>query len=263
MLLSDYLNLLQAKGQYTFTRTEAIQYLNTSENAFKLAAMRLIKKGRLARPLQCFYVITPIEYHEMGVPPPTWYIESLMKFHQQPYYVGLLSAAALHGAAHQQPQVFQVVTNQSLRPINIGRLSIQFFTKKSISPRSHQSIKTPTGYMQVSTPEVTALDLVEYVKSAGYLNHVATILAELQERFQVNNFAQILNAEKIEVPCVQRLGYILEKIEASPEIISFLKKWIKEKKPRFFPLRSDKIYKDSPKNKDWRLYINETIETDV
>ena len=27
----------------------------------------------------------------------------------QPYYVALLSAAAYHGAAHQKPQVFQVM----------------------------------------------------------------------------------------------------------------------------------------------------------
>lgn len=39
-----------------------------------------------------------------------------MKFLGQPYYVGLLSAAALHGAAHHQPQEFQVVTNKQFRP---------------------------------------------------------------------------------------------------------------------------------------------------
>ncbi|MBU2500813.1 type IV toxin-antitoxin system AbiEi family antitoxin [bacterium] len=33
-----------------------------------------------------------------------------MRYLAQPYHVGLLSAAAIHGAAHQQPMVFHVVT---------------------------------------------------------------------------------------------------------------------------------------------------------
>jgi len=30
--------------------------------------------------------------------------------------VGVLSAAAIHGAAHQQPMIFQVVTDKPTRP---------------------------------------------------------------------------------------------------------------------------------------------------
>ena len=49
------------------------------------------------------------------------WIDDLMRFHHVPYYVGLLSAAALHGAAHQQPQEFQVVSGAVLRPLTVGR----------------------------------------------------------------------------------------------------------------------------------------------
>lgn len=58
-------------------------------------------------------------------------------------------------------------------------------------PISYQQLKTPTGYMNVSTHEMTAFDLVRYVKSAGYLNHVATILSELQEKFDLTRFTQL------------------------------------------------------------------------
>ena len=49
----------------------------------------------------------------------------------KPYYVGLLSAAALHGAAHQQPMTDYIVT-QTPAPRNISnkRLKIAFFAKK-------------------------------------------------------------------------------------------------------------------------------------
>ena len=260
--LSKYINSLQTKGRYTFTREEVLTTTDITPTAFHFAALRLIKKKRLIRPKQGFYVIVPTEYSETA-PPITWFIDSMMKFFQQPYYVGLLSAAALYGAAHQQPQVFQVITNKPLRSISIGRSHIQFHTKKNVFPESSQAMKTPTGYMQVSLPEITALDLVQYVKSAGYFSHITTILSELQESFNQERFAQILQAGHIKAPEIQRLGYLLETVEAASEIILLLKNWVKQNKPRVIALRSDQKHEKNQKNADWHLYINETIETDL
>lgn len=227
------------------------------------AALRLIKKKRLARPIKNFYVIVPTEYQLVAAPPAVWFIDYLMKFCDRPYYVGLLSAAALHGVAHQQPQVFQVITNKPLPAIEVGRSSIQFFVKKYISSANTESLKTPTGYMRLSNPELTAFDLIKYVKSVGYLSHVATVLSELQEKFNEKHFANILETDKLEMPDVQRLGYLLEVVAAKPKIIALLKQWIKAKKPRATPLRPDKSYGEAPYNPDWCLYINEKIETDL
>jgi hypothetical protein len=47
-------------------------------------------------------VVVPPEYREAGCPPASWFIHDLMRFLGQPYYVALLTAAAIHGAAHQQ-----------------------------------------------------------------------------------------------------------------------------------------------------------------
>lgn len=261
--LTHYLDSLQANGRYTFTREEAMAALDSTANAFRFSTLRLIKKKRIVRPRQGFYVIVPTEYLETGAPPAAWFIDSLMNFYEQPYYVTLLSAAALYGAAHQQPQFFQVMTNKPLRPINVGRSQIQFFTKKVIASMYCQSIKTPTGYMNVSLPEMTAFDLVRYVKVAGYFNHVATVLTELQERFDEKRFISLFETEKLELPDVQRLGYLLEIIKAKASIIAFLKQWLKKRKPCLVPLRSDKGYEKNQKNVDWHLYINEKIETDI
>lgn len=261
--LTEYLATLQKSGRYTFTRDEALNSLQIAPEAFKLAALRLIKKKCLMRPKKGFYVIVPTEYQTAGSLPVTWYVDSLMRYDQQEYYVGLLSAAALHGAAHQQPQVFQVVAIQPFRTILAGRTRLQFLTKKNITAASYQPIKTPTGYMNVSTPEMTAFDLVRYVKSAGYLNHVATILSELQEKLDLGRLTKLLEAENLEITYLQRLGYLLELVEADENIIALLKHWIKEHGARFIPLRVGKSYKTAPKHSDWRLYINEQIESDV
>ena len=67
------------------------------------------------------------------------------------YYVGLLSGAELHGAAHQR-----------LRPVVVGRNRIRFFLKKDLARTPVELVKTTSGRMRVSTPEATALDLVRF-----------------------------------------------------------------------------------------------------
>lgn len=261
--LQEYMAILQTRGRYSFSREEALQALKITPDAFKLAAYRLIKKKRLMRPRHCFYVIVPTEYQVDGSPPVTWYIDSLMRYSNQDYYISLLSASALHGAAHQQPQVFQVITNKPLRSILVGRTKIQFLTKKIILPESYQSIKTSTGYMNVSTPESTAFDIIRYVKHSGHLNNIATILSELKEKIDPSRFKQLLETENLELPYLQRLGYLLELVETNKDVVTLLKNWVKQHGARFVPLSSNKNYENTPKNKDWHLYINENIESDI
>ena len=57
-------------------------------------------------PRRGFYLIVDPGHRELGALPATAWIDDLMRFHGVPYYVGLLTAAALHGAAHQQPMAF-------------------------------------------------------------------------------------------------------------------------------------------------------------
>ena len=73
-----------------------------------------------------------------------------MRFHDVPYYVGLLSAAALHGAAHQQPQEFQVVAGAILRPLTVGRVRIRFFFRREMAAAVTEKVKTSSGYIPVT-----------------------------------------------------------------------------------------------------------------
>ena len=47
--------------------------------------------------------------------------------------------------------------------------------------------KTQTGYINVSCPELTAVDLVENEKSVGGLNRVCTVLNELAETMNLDS----------------------------------------------------------------------------
>jgi predicted transcriptional regulator of viral defense system len=128
--LAAYVDSLHASGRYVFTRSQALAALGTTPGALKKAAQRLLQKCRLAMPRRGFYVIVPLEYRVAGAPPASWFIDELMCHEGRSYYVGLLTAAALHGAAHHQPQEFQVMTSQPLRPIEIGRHRIRYFVRQ-------------------------------------------------------------------------------------------------------------------------------------
>jgi predicted transcriptional regulator of viral defense system len=207
-----------------------------------------------------FYVIVPLEYKNAGGPPPSWYIDDLMKFQKQPYYVGLLSAAALHGIAHQQPQEFQIITNKPIRPIVISRYSIRFFTKRLLQRASTSPITTFTGYMQVSTPETTAFDLLRYVNGVGGLNQIATVLTELQEKINPKALLKAAQAEP-ELAYIQRAGFLLDHCGAK-EQTKLLAEWIDQQKRQKVLLDPAKELISKKKNDKWHVYINEQIEAD-
>jgi predicted transcriptional regulator of viral defense system len=175
------------------------------------AALRRLKtKGRIVCPRRGFFVIVPLEYGSAGSPPASWFIDALMSYLGQPYYVGLLSAAELHGAAHHRPQVFQVLTDMPTRPVQAARVRIEFHRSQNIHEAQVERVKTETGSMRVSTPEETAIDLVRYPAACGHLDNVVTVLIELAERIHPEALAQV--ARRARRPDAQRLGYLLERL---------------------------------------------------
>jgi predicted transcriptional regulator of viral defense system len=255
--LSRYLELLQEAGRYAFVRAEAVAALGTSEEALQQAARRLAAGKRLVSPRRGFYVIVPIEYRTAGAPPPDWFIDDLMRFQGRPYYVALLSAASLHGAAHQQPQEFQVVTDAPFRPTRAGRARIRFFTKRHFAQTPTMQVKTETGSMRVSTPEATALDLVRYAASAGHLANVATVLVDLVEKIDARRLIGAATRD-VELSHIQRLGYLLDLIEAH-RLADPLAKWLASRRPRLVVLRSGRSSRPSKREERWHLIVNDSI----
>lgn len=252
---------LQSVGVYTFTKEAALGKLGTSSKSFDASARRLAAKGALASPRRGFYVVVPAEYRSAGAPPPSWFIDALMAFHEQPYYVGLLSAAELHGAAHQRPQEFQVITDRSLRPVTVGRGRLAWFVKRNITTTPTIAVKTHTGQMTVSTPEATAFDLVRYVDAAGQLDNVATVLSELAEKISGMRLVAAARAG-VELSVVQRTGYLLDLVGQQARA-SRLAAWLEQQRPRRARLRPDRPVANAAVDEVWHLLINDTVEPDV
>lgn len=261
MRIYEYTKDLQALGRYSFTIEEVEQVTQRSRLATLAALERLIKKGEIISPCQGFFIIVSPEFRVMKGPPPDQFIVLLMEHLKLDYYVGLLSAAQYYGAAHQQPQVFQVMLEKNRKKIIYGRASVTFIAKKDIKQFDQNSFKTPRGYIRVATPEVIAMDLVTYPKHAGGLSLVATVLQELTESISPDKLMALLNTNT-ECAWIQRLGYLFSTIE-SHELSDILLNYLKTKDFYFKPLVPGEPIKGFKRDKKWKLIINSEIEADL
>lgn len=259
--LPSWVDSRQEQGLYFFTREEAIKSLQFTEIAFMKAAARLAKKNRILHIRSGFFVIVPLEYRATGTLPADWFIADLMAYLKQPYYVGLLSAASLQGAGHQQPQQFQVVTTVPQREVRKKGLAIRFFFKTNFKATPVTQIKVQTGHISVSSPEATALDLIRYGRSIGGLDRVMTVLQELGESMDP---AKLIGAVKAEgsLVCAQRLGWLMEK-SGYAALVKDLAVLITDRNPPFTRLDPSLPAADSEKDARWRLLINTVVEGDL
>lgn len=257
--LIGLVELLQSQGRLTFTRSEALAFLRVSPDALKLAAHRLARRGALVSPRRGFFVIVPPAYRSMGAPPAAWFVDDLMRFHEQPYYVGLLSAAAIHGAAHHAAQEFHVVTSLPLRPVEVGRSIIRFFVRHDVEEVPVVQVKTETGQMRVSSPEATAMDLVRYPHAAG-AEGVPTLLAGLVPMLRAGELARV--AAKNEPRHVQRLGALLDRV-GGKEKTRGLARLVARLDVAEVPLRADQPFDDARLDRRWRVRMNDVVEVDA
>jgi predicted transcriptional regulator of viral defense system len=257
--LDRYLTEVRAQGRYAFTVEELKNELNVSLSALRQNLFRLRLKNEIAIIRQGFYVIIPPEYSKQGTLPPYLYIDDLMKSLGKQYYVGLLSAAALHGAAHQQPTGYTVIT-KCPAPRNVEKLKIIFFSKQDFLEDGIIQKKTPAGYINVSSPELTALDFFDYIHKFG-INRITTILQELSEEMKP---APLLKIAKIypNTAAIQRLGYILDKVVLAKKLSDTLWNALNERTFYFIPLSPQKAKKGETDTR-WKVIKNMEIESDL
>ena len=210
--LSSYMTRLLSEGRVVFTGAQAQEALSIGKGALLDAAETQQRRKHLISPRRGFYVIVPPQFLAWGAPPPSWYIDSLMRHVGRPYYVGLLKAAELYGATHQAVMEFQVITDKRLPKIRAGRSAIVFYYRKEMDVIASglEDHKTDTGRMKVSCLELTILDLLRYPHGAGGLDHIATVLSDLGNRIDRARLAALSGA--FERSVVQRLGYLLGRL---------------------------------------------------
>lgn len=268
MNLSSYIKEIRKSGQRYFTLKKLIEDLGVSKNAALVAIFRLKKRGELISPVRGLYVIVPPEYQPYGSIPAQELVPLIMQYLGADYYVALLTAGLFHGATHQKPARFQAISDKRImRPLVFGDVEIEFMHKKSLAGLPVQDFVVNTGYLKVATPELVALDLLNYPKHAGGLNHIATVLSELVENLDPVKLIALAKKTRAEFQ-LQRIGYILDHIEVMDEhhatmVTNTLASYVEKNKLSYQRLVSEIAKTGYPKCKKWRIIENSEIESDV
>lgn len=259
MDLGRWIDDLVAGGRSSFTTDEARGVHGGTYKAVQAVLRRLRAKGEIASPLRGFHLVVPPEYRRLGCLPPLWFIDDLARHLGQPYYVALLSAAELHGAAHQRPQAFQVMRPRPHRSVECGGVRIDFVMRGSLASVPVVLRHTPKGTVRIATPEATAFDLVGYVHRCGGLVNVATVLRELAEELDPVALAGL--APLSPVPWAQRLGFLLDLV-GSRGRTGPLSAWVRDQAPPTCALDVDRPPGHGPVDRGWRVVVNVEVEVD-
>jgi len=257
---SGFIKQILSVGRISFTIEEVMQQSGYGRKIAQVSLSRLVSKGDIALIRRGFYVIITPEFSLQKNVPPLMYIDDLMKYIERSYYVSLLSAAALHGAAHQQPMRFFVTTTMpTVRNIENDSLHIAFNIKKEWNNAYIGQLKTRTGYVKVSSPEATMLDLVENQHAFG-LERIVSIINELSEC--VNKYALRNTATYYPTAIIQRLGFIIEIVLGKDELTQGLALVLSKRRtyPQYFSLSAERhgILDDK-----WKVIVNDKIGTEI
>ena len=236
----------------------------SSEQILQNELYRLCSNKTIASVYRGFYVIIPVQYVLRGSVPATYYIDQLMAYLSKPYYVCMLSAAELLGAAHQRPQQFSVMTTfPKRRVVSTRNVIIDWFYREGLPEDALITKNTETGTIRISNPLLTAADLVQYQQHVGGLSLVATILEELSEQINIKSqFASL--ASFVKKVTWQRLGYILEHVVEENELADELYEQIRNLPGSlmYMPLSTSAEDNTSERNSRWKININVQIEKD-
>ncbi len=263
--LAEWADSLMAKGKQAFTIDEVrTAFPMFSDANTKLALNRLFKKGKAISIHKGYYLLITPQYQSRGILPPAVYLDGLMKYLQRPYYLGLLNAAAFYGAAHQQPQEFFVFTIfPQLREVNKKGIKVNYISIDQIKETLLESRKTESGYLKISSPELTAVDLIRFEKRIGGLSRAATVLNDLADEIKIERINSVF-LKQVHFISLQRLGYILDKVLRKTEIAAHLYDLCVKEEIKFYrkPLLASGGTKGFPSDEKWKVIINTDIEPD-
>jgi len=261
--LENWVEMQLSMGRFGFS-LEALRqsFVVQSETAIKFALKRLVDKGKIISIFKGYYLIIPPQYASNGVLPPVIFLDGFMKFLDRPYYLALLNAAAFHGASHQQPQEFFVVTSfPVLRQTKKKGLKINYISVKEIPEKLLEIRKTESGYLKISNPVLTATNLIQFEKRVGGINRVVTVLNELAEAIMPDDFNNLILANT-SVTALQRLGYILDKVIENKVLADALYQALMRSRTKFFriPLKASTPINGFSSDQRWKVIINTEID---
>ncbi len=220
---ASYLDSLLAIGRYSVSLDELEEHIPKSLSAIRADLARLIKAHRVVSLRDRFYLLLTPEHRQKGMLPYAYYIHDLMSWLERPYYISLLSAASLHGATSQAVQsVFVTSIKPALRDIRKSTVNIHFQVNSRFPTHGILQMKSPGGYINVSSAELTALDLLKYPDSGGGIYQIVSIIRELSDMMNTDLLYDVISDGQPTV-ILQRLGLILDRYSNRTDLLPLIR----------------------------------------
>lgn len=255
-------NLLSIES-YSFSLEEITQKTDREGTSLKFELARLIEKRDIVNFRKGFYLIIPPRYSKQGKIPIQLYINKLFKSINRNYYLGFYSAAKFHGASHQQSQQEYVMTETpKLGDIKKNDLKVRFFTTSLWSNKNIQERKSDAGTFKISSPSLTAVDLIHHQSKLGGINRMLAVIEELSEEIDQEDIQKLLTWYPHK-SSLQRLGFILNELKVDNKITAPILGYLKSNK--FFPvlLSPKSNQKAGAVNNHWKVDVNIKLESDL
>lgn len=263
MFAKDYIKDLLSIEHYSFSIEEISQHVAGNPISLKGELARLVQKKEIINLRKGFYLIIPPRYSKQSQLPVQLYISKLCQHLNRNYYIAFYSAAKFHGASHQQAQREYIMTSTpSLPNIKKHALNIHFFTT-SIWPETNiLEKKSDAGVFNISSPALTAIDLIHHQTKLGGLNRMLAILEELFEEINANDILDLLTWYPHK-SSLQRFGFLLEKIQANDEIHEPIMEFLQQKP--FFPVLLSPKFGQKPGAvcNYWKVDVNIKMDSDL
>mgnify|MGYP000020558761 FL=1 len=263
MFLSDFIKERLSFEEYSFSKEELHSVSQKEKSQLTTDLSYLVKKGEIISLRKGFYLIIPPRYSKFGKLPLELYVNKLFKFIDRPYYVGLYSAAKFHGASHQQIQREYIVTiKPTLLDITKKGNEIHFFTTSKWPSKNIIEKKSDAGIFKISSPALTAVDLIHHHNKLGGINRMLAILEELSEEITKNDIEELLTWYPHK-STLQRFGFLLEELQVEEILLEPIIQHLK--KSKYFPvlLSPKSKQKAGAVNNNWKVDINIKLESDL
>ena len=258
---TEVVSWLLSHGISAITTEELAVMLNIPVNHVRQRMAPINKRNEIISPSRGLWIPVPYEYRLWGAPEAMYYIDQMMGYLETDYYIGWLSAAAILGASHHAPQVFQVAASRAVSDREIGRSRMMFYKRENVGALPVFRFKTQTGFVKVSSRAATMLSAANDMSIVSGPDNAANIIIELSETEEdiINELA--VCADMFPISALRRVGWILERF-TDYEGLDMLSEISQHSDVKLSKLSSYNAYSKRI-DKRWSLDINERIEPDV
>jgi predicted transcriptional regulator of viral defense system len=259
MSLGSLDDRLIGAGRYTATVAELVTETEATPSAVRSALARLVERRRAFSPARGLFVFVPSEFRSWGVVPADWFVDQMMQHLDREYYVSLLSAAQLHGAAHQRPQVTQIIVDKPIADRDLERVRLRFYASDAeFSKLPIQRRNSKTGTFAVSSPELTVVDLCGRPVLGGGLDNIATIISELHEEQKLTSQGFAKLAALVAAHALKRAGHLVESL--TDLRLDELATEVKTGEPTMLDPHGDRR---GPVDRRWNVRVNVKVESEA